>query len=98
MTFEGQKKKKNSNHLCTDNIFQFKFPLLLSVLKCLNMVSVKLKALNCLIQGIINYVQINTYWSSIVQIGIFIIVASNILLLASKKCFLTTDFTLICCL
>jgi hypothetical protein len=55
------------------------------------MVSVKLKALNCLIQGIINYVQINTYWSSIVQIGIFIIVASNILLLASKKCFLTSQ-------
>ena len=55
------------------------------------MVSIKLKALNCLIQGIINYVQINTYWSSIVQIGIFIIVASNILLLASKKCFLTSQ-------
>jgi hypothetical protein len=44
----------------------------------------------CLIHGIINYVQINTYWSCIVRIGIFINLASNILLLASKKCFLTS--------
>jgi len=43
----------------------------------------------CLIQGIINYVQINRYWSYIVQICIFINLASSILLLASKKCFLT---------
>ena len=39
----------------------------------------------CLIQGINNYVQINTYWSYIVQISIFFNLASNILLLASKK-------------
>jgi hypothetical protein len=39
----------------------------------------------CLIQGINNYVQINTYLSCIVRIGIFINLASNILLLASKK-------------
>jgi hypothetical protein len=45
----------------------------------------------CLIQGINNYVQINTYWSCIVRIGIFINLASNILLLASKKCFLTSQ-------
>jgi hypothetical protein len=43
----------------------------------------------CLIQGIINYVQIDTYWSCIVRIGIFINLANNILLLASKNCFLT---------
>ena len=46
---------------------------------------------SCLIQGIINYVQINTYWSFIVWITIFINLASNILLLASKKCFLTSQ-------
>ena len=40
----------------------------------------------CLIQGINNYVQINTYWRYIVQI-----IASNILLLESKKCFLTSQ-------
>jgi hypothetical protein len=45
----------------------------------------------CLIQGIINCVQINTYWNFIVQIAIFINLASNILLLASKKCFLTSQ-------
>ena len=45
----------------------------------------------CLIQGIINYVQINTYWSCIVRIGIFVNLTSNILLLASKKCFLTSQ-------
>ena len=39
----------------------------------------------CLLQGIINYVQINTYWSCIVPIGIFINLTSNIILLASKK-------------
>ena len=45
----------------------------------------------CLIQDIKNYVQINTYWSCIVRSGIFINLASNILLLASKKCFLTSQ-------
>ena len=45
----------------------------------------------CLIQGINNYVQINTYWSFIVRIAIFINLVSNILLLASKKCFLTSQ-------
>ena len=45
----------------------------------------------CLIQRINNYVQINTYWSYIVWICIFINLASNILLLASKKCFLTSQ-------
>ena len=45
----------------------------------------------CLIQGINNYVQINTYWRYIVRICIFINLASNILLLASKKCFLTSQ-------
>ena len=45
----------------------------------------------CLIHGIINYVQIITYWSCIVRIGIFINLTSNILLLASKKCFLTSQ-------
>ena len=45
----------------------------------------------CLIQGINNYVQINTYWSYIVRICIFVNLASNILLLASKKCFLTNQ-------
>ena len=62
--------------------------------KCLNMVSAKpITQLNifCLIQSIINYVQINTYWSCVVRIGIFINVASNILLLASKRCFLTSQ-------
>jgi hypothetical protein len=45
----------------------------------------------CFIQGINNYVQINTYWSYIVWICIFIDLASNKLLLASKKCFLTSQ-------
>ena len=45
----------------------------------------------CLIEGITNYVQINTYWSYIVRICIFINLASNILLLVSKKCFLTSQ-------
>ena len=45
----------------------------------------------CLIQGINNYVQINTNWSYIVRICIFINLASCILLLASKKCFLTSQ-------
>jgi hypothetical protein len=45
----------------------------------------------CRIQGINNYVQINTYWSYIVRICIFINLASNILLLASKKCFPTSQ-------
>ena len=40
----------------------------------------------CLIQGINNYVQINKYWRYIVRI-----MASNILLLASKFCFLTSQ-------
>jgi hypothetical protein len=35
--------------------------------------------------------QINTYWSFIVRIAIFINLVSNILLLASKKCFLTSQ-------
>ena len=39
----------------------------------------------CLIQSINNYVQINTYWRYIVRI-----MASNILLLASKILFLTS--------
>jgi len=43
----------------------------------------------CLIQDINNYVEINIYWSYIVRIDIFINLASNILLLTSKKCFLT---------
>jgi hypothetical protein len=41
-------------------------------------------------QGINNYSWITTYWSCIVPISIFINLASNILLLASKKCFLTS--------
>ena len=45
----------------------------------------------CLIQGIINYVQINTYWSCIVPIDIFINLASNTILLESKKCSLTSQ-------
>jgi hypothetical protein len=45
----------------------------------------------CLIQVINNYVQINIYWSYTVRICIFINLASNILLLASKKCFLTSQ-------
>ena len=40
----------------------------------------------CLIQGINNYVQINTYWRYIVRI-----MASNIYLLASKQFFLTSQ-------
>ena len=48
-------------------------------------------SMSCLIQGINNYVQINTYWSYIVRICIFINLASNILKLASKKCFLTSQ-------
>jgi hypothetical protein len=40
----------------------------------------------CLIQSINNYVQINTYWRYIVRI-----MASNILLLASKIVFLTSQ-------
>ena len=44
-----------------------------------------------LIQGINNYLWINTYWSCIVWIGIYINLASNILLLASTKCFLITQ-------
>jgi hypothetical protein len=61
---------------------------------CLNMVSAKpITQFNIfsLIQDIINYVQINTYWSCIVPIGIFINLARNIILLASKKCFLTSQ-------
>jgi hypothetical protein len=42
-----------------------------------------------LIQGINNYPRINTYWSCIVRIGIFINMTSSMFLLASKKCFLT---------
>jgi hypothetical protein len=38
----------------------------------------------CLIMGITNYVEINTYWSYIVRIGIFINLTSNILLLERK--------------
>jgi hypothetical protein len=45
----------------------------------------------CLIQGIIYFVQINIYWIFIVRIAIFINLASNILLLARKKCFLTSQ-------
>jgi hypothetical protein len=45
----------------------------------------------CLIQGINNYVQINTYWSYIVRICIFINLASNLLLLASKTCFFNSQ-------
>ena len=45
----------------------------------------------CLIHRIHNYVQINTYWSYVVRICIFINLASNILLLASKKCFPTSQ-------
>ena len=47
----------------------------------------------CLIQEINNYmhVQINTYWSYIVHTCIFINLTSNILLLASMKCFLTSQ-------
>ena len=33
----------------------------------------------------------NTYWSCIVPIGIFINLASNVILLGSKKCFLTSQ-------
>ena len=40
----------------------------------------------CLIQSINNYVQINTYWRYIVRF-----MASNILLLASKNLFLTSQ-------
>ena len=40
----------------------------------------------CLIQGINNYAQINTYWRYTVRN-----MASNILLLACKKCFLTSQ-------
>ena len=46
----------------------------------------------CLIRDINNYVEINIYWSYIhfvVCIDTFINLASNILLFASKKCFLT---------
>jgi hypothetical protein len=59
---------------------------------CLNLVSEKAHSSNklvsifCLIQGIYNYVQISTYWRYIVRI-----MASNIVLLASKKCFLTSQ-------
>ena len=52
-----------------------------------NMVSAKpipQLSIFCLLQGIINYVQINTYWNCIVPIGIFINLTSNIILLASK--------------
>jgi hypothetical protein len=45
----------------------------------------------CLIQGINNYPQINTYWSCVVHIGVFINLASNMFLLMSKKCFLTSQ-------
>jgi predicted CDP-diglyceride synthetase/phosphatidate cytidylyltransferase len=47
----------------------------------------------CLIQGINDYVQINTFEVIyiVVRICIFINLASNILLLASKKCFLTSQ-------
>jgi hypothetical protein len=38
----------------------------------------------CLIMGITNYVEINTYWSYRVRIGIFINLTSNILLLERK--------------
>ena len=46
----------------------------------------------CLIQGINNYAQINTYWSYIVRICIFINLTRNIILLVSKKCFLTSQW------
>ena len=45
----------------------------------------------CFIQGINDYVQIYTYSIYIVRIDIFINLASNILLLTSKKCFLTSQ-------
>jgi hypothetical protein len=57
--------------------------------KCLNVVSEKPiphLSILCLIQSINNYVQINTYWRYIVRI-----MASNIFLLASKICFLTSQ-------
>jgi len=54
--------------------------------KCFNLVSEKTHSISifCLIQGINNYVQINTYWRYIVRI-----MASNILLLVSKIFFPT---------
>jgi hypothetical protein len=57
--------------------------------KCFNVVSEKpipQLSIFCLIQGINNYVQINTYWRYILRI-----MASNILLLASKKIVLTSQ-------
>ena len=56
---------------------------------CFNVVSEKVHSSNkylCLIQGINNYVQINTYWRYIVRL-----MASNRLLLVSKTCFLTSQ-------
>jgi hypothetical protein len=56
---------------------------------CFNVVSEKpipQLSIFCLIQGINNYVQINTYWRYILRI-----MASNILLLASKKIVLTSQ-------
>ena len=53
--------------------------------KCFNVVSEKTHSATKYLlphSGINNYVQINTYWRYIVQI-----MASNILLLASKNCF-----------
>ena len=41
-------------------------------------------SISCLIQGITNCLQINTYWS-------YNRLVSNILLLASKKCFLSSQ-------
>jgi hypothetical protein len=54
-------------------------------LKRFNVVSEKPISIFCLIQGINNCIQINTYWRYIVQI-----MASNILLLASKIFFTTS--------
>ena len=61
--------------------------------KCFSMVSAKAHSSikHLLSQGINNYPQINTYWSCVVHIGIFINLASNMFLLMSKKCFLTSQ-------
>ena len=48
--------------------------------------TIPLLSIFCLIQSINNYVQINTYWRYIVRT-----MASNILLLASKIVFLTSQ-------
>ena len=96
MLQKGRPRYCNLNWICYG-----KEKVLFIIIKVWNMKNVSVlyqqkpipqQSIFCLIRDINNYVEINIYWSYIhfvVRIDIFINLASNILLFASKKCFLT---------